>query len=472
MEKIDTTANFRRFKDGYINAVTGLGLAADKSNYGVFRRLAPLKFEELSDLYEQDSIAARVIDRLPDDATREEIELEGVDEEFDFAQVQSRMDDLNGRQTIGDAWRWSRLYGGALLVIVADGSGPMEEPLDLKRVKNVSTLQVVEAQHVIPVLFDAGLGSRAFRNPEFYDIVNIRTGRQKRVHRTRAIRFDGLRVPPTRMVERAGWGPSILDRINTEVSQLGEVMGYSRNIMHMLSILVFKLENFRQMMCGTDKQQAEARDAMQSLVFGIDNINAAFIDTKDEFVEVARTTGGFEALIDKFVDALVRASDMPRAVILGEQAKGLNASSDSELRVWYDFVKSQQNRILTPAMNRLLEVLFAVEKNNRGKAPQEWTIKYKPLWQPDAKDQAETDKKDAETSQIYADLGVKSVDEIRAELISAGKLVPEETPADDISPELPEDLPADTIILEPDPAIPPLDGAQDDDPEDEDGNDR
>jgi len=48
------------------------------------------------------------------------------------------------------------------------------------------------------------------------------------------------------MIQKNGWGPSVLDRAYTEISQLGEVMGYCRAIMHDISIQVYKLENLRE----------------------------------------------------------------------------------------------------------------------------------------------------------------------------------------------------------------------------------
>ena len=92
------------------------------------------------------------------------------------------------------------------------------------------------------------------------------------------------------------------------------------------------------------------------------------------------------------IDALVRATDMPRTIILGEAPGGLNVSGESELRAWYDFVASQQPQKLTPPINRLLEVIFAIRSNKNETVPTEWTIEYAPLWQPSEQEKATTAK--------------------------------------------------------------------------------
>ncbi|GAG01953.1 unnamed protein product, partial [marine sediment metagenome] len=81
--------------DDYANAVTGLGGPPDKGQYTFFQRQPELTPEELFDWYEQDALAARVIDRLPDDATREGFVLTGKDESFDWNGLQSELEDLD-----------------------------------------------------------------------------------------------------------------------------------------------------------------------------------------------------------------------------------------------------------------------------------------------------------------------------------------------------------------------------------------
>jgi hypothetical protein len=406
--------------DAYSNVITGLGTDRDKSSGGGFQVRGQLGPTILSDVYEQDAIAARIIDRLPDDATREDITLTSVDAKVDFEAVLSNLDDLEALNKVGDAWRWARLYGGSLLFMNVNDGNKMDEPLDLAKASKLSSLQVIESQFVLPTKFNPGLGARAFRNPEFYDVVlPLGTGtNMRKIHRSRVIRFDGVRVPPTRMIQGNGWGPSVLDRVFTEVSQIGEVMGYSRNIIHDISLMVLQIEGFRDMLIGTDKDQQEARAILESLKYNADNLHMLALDSKDKYIEVARTVSGLTELIDKFVDALVRATEMPRTIILGEQPSGLGSTADAEIRSWYDSVASQQKRVLTPALNRLLEVIFAIRDDNIS----EWVIDYASLWQPSAKEQAETYNAWSQGDERYMLNGVLGEDQVEQLLVTRGFL--------------------------------------------------
>ena len=419
--------------DAFANALTALATAKDKSSYGLFIERPDLDLDTLNGIYEQDAIAARVVDRLVDDGTREGFTVTGEDEAFDFASIQSQLEDLDAVNAVADAWRWSRLYGGALLVMVVNDGRKMHQPLNLKTATKLASLQVLESPFVSPSGFNPGLGARAFRRPELYDIT-VPFGSDKndarQIHRSRVIRFDGVRVAPTRMIQNNGWGPSVLDRVYTEISSLGEVMGYARAIMHDISIQVYKLQGMREQLCGDARSQAEIRAVMETIRMSVDNLHVLALDAEDDFIEVNRNVSGLKDLIEKFIDALVRATNMPRTVLLGESPSGLNASGDNEIRSWFDFVASQQRLTLTPVVTRLLEVIFAIRSNKGEQVPDEFSVEYNPLWQPTQQERADTYLKMSQGDQIYMLNSVQSPDEVRARLISEGFLAPLDAPDD------------------------------------------
>jgi phage-related protein (TIGR01555 family) len=422
----------KNLADSYSNLVTQMGTSRDKSSYSRFLPNPDIPAAELDAMYEQDAMSARIVDRLPDDATREEVFLTGTDERVDFASVQSQLEDLDAVGRLSEAWKWARLYGGALVLMVVNDGKTMDMPLDLADATKLASLQVLEKPFLTPDGFNAGMGARAFRNPEHYTmLVPFGSSKVRKIHRTRVIRFDGVQVPNTRLVQRGGWGPSVLDRVHVELTQLGDVMGYSRHIMHNISLMVFKLEGFRAMLCGGPQQKAQAAEIIESLVTNADTLHATGLDTSDELVEVSRSVSGVTDLMDQFIAALVRASGMPRVVLLGEQPGGQNASADSEIRTWFDFVASQQRLVLTPALNRLLTVIFRIRGNDGEVVPDEWTVNYSPLWQPTELEKADTLLKRSQAASLLLDQGVLQVEQVEADLVSAGLITETEAPADD-----------------------------------------
>ena len=418
--------------DSYSNLVTGLGTGWDKSSSTFFTADRILGQTELSTLYEQDAIAARIVDRLVDDATRTEFTLANLDESFDFGSVKSELEDLDALNQVADAWRWGRLYGGGLLIMAINDGRKFDEPLDLSNATKLSALSVVDSTNVQPVGFIPGLGSRAFADAEAYEII-VPFGNEKsrRIHKSRVIRFDGLRVPTSRMIQNGGWGPSILQRTWRDIKRLGSALGYGENLLHEISTMVLGIKDLRDMLCGGSGGQEQVKQLLETLKWGVDNLHIMALDTEDSFTEIKRGVEGVAGLIDKFVDALVRATSMPRTIILGESPHGLNASSEGEIRGWYDAVAAEQKQQLTPALSRLLTVILAVRANKGEQVPDEWTIEYTSLVQEPPEKEAQTNFLLAQTAQILIQNGVASPDELRQALINRGAIAPLETTPDD-----------------------------------------
>jgi 2'-5' RNA ligase len=152
--------------------------------------------------------------------------------------------------------------------------------------------------------------------------------------------------------------------------------------------MLVKLQGFNTMLLG-DSGITNAREILRQLRWGIDNLNLFVIDKDSEYQEIKRSVEGLEKLILAFERDLVGASGMSRLILTGEQASGLGASSSDEIRSWYADVAVQQKWIVTPALNRLLEVIFACRRNNGESVPTEWTIRYEALWTPEPKARAE-----------------------------------------------------------------------------------
>ena len=418
--------------DSYINTVSGLGTARDKALATGFQDQGRLDAGTLEVLYEQEAICARIVDRVVDDATREPWSLKGKDSTFDFSEMVSDLESLEATQSVADAWRWARLYGGSLLFVDLRDGTPNHKPVDWSRAKEIRGLHVVESRYAIPDGTTRSLGSNAFGRPSTYRITTA--GKDTRIHRSRVIRFDGVRVTPTRLATQSGWGPSVIDRVWRQVVRLGSAEASAESILHEISVMVMRMKGFREKMAGSDEDRAELKEVFKAIGYALSNFNMLVLDTEDDWTEQTRTVSGVDALVQRFVDSLVRVTDMPRTVLLGEQPSGLNASADSEIRAWFDHVASQQQKILTPALTKIISIHLRLMRKAGKAVPEDWTIEYAPLWQPTAKETADTALVEAQRDVAYMQFGVVGPDEVRDRLVETGQL----TPSDEDIPLLPE----------------------------------
>lgn len=92
---------------------------------------------------------------------------------------------------------------------------------------------------------------------------------------------------------------------------------------------------------------------------------------------------------------------------------GLNASSEGEIRVFYDAIISYCERVCRPCLETLLDV---IQLSLFGDIDQEMTFEFLPLWEMSDKDKADIRKSDAEADGTYIDRGVVSPEETRQRL--------------------------------------------------------
>lgn len=106
-------------------------------------------------------------------------------------------------------------------------------------------------------------------------------------------------------------------------------------------------------------------------------------------------------------------ASMPLVVFFGITPAGLNANSDGEIRVWYDYIKDRQEKFFRSNLQKVIEI---IQLSKWGVIDPEITFDFIDLWQPDSVEVANSRKTRAETDQIYFDMGVVGSEEIRNEL--------------------------------------------------------
>jgi len=136
------------------------------------------------------------------------------------------------------------------------------------------------------------------------------------------------------------------------------------------------------------------------------------IGKDDEFERKPTPLSGMPDLLDRFMKRLAASFDMPVTVLFGESPAGLNATGASEIRNYYDRIKSRQKTDLLPQLRRLLRLLFIAKKGpTSGAVPKKWSIAFRSLWQPT----------DQETADAYAKFAAGDTANV-----NAGTLAPEE----------------------------------------------
>lgn len=140
----------------------------------------------------------------------------------------------------------------------------------------------------------------------------------------------------------------------------------------------------------------------------------------EELKNISAQLGTLDALQAQSQEQMCSVARTPTVKLLGIQPAGLNASSEGEIRVWYDFVHSQQPKLFGANLDRIFR--FA-QINLWGEVDPDLSYDWVNLWNLDEKQVAEVQKIEADTDAVLVEIGAIDAQEVRTRV--AGD---EETP--------------------------------------------
>jgi hypothetical protein len=145
-----------------------------------------------------------------------------------------------------------------------------------------------------------------------------------------------------------------------------------------------------------------------------DNRNLLLLDkATEEFFQVNTPLSGLDALQAQGQEQMSAVSHIPLVKLLGLTPTGLNASSEGEIRVFYDYVRGYQSH----ALDRLVQdVLKLAQLNLFGAVDPGITWEWAPLHELTALEDADRRYKDAETATRYVEIGALNAQQIAEHL--------------------------------------------------------
>lgn len=164
---------------------------------------------------------------------------------------------------------------------------------------------------------------------------------------------------------------------------------------------------------------------------------------------------GLDKLQAQAQEHMAAVAKTPLVILLGITPSGLNTSSESEIKVYYDYIADQQEVLFRPNLEKVLQIL---QLNRYGRINPDITFEFEPLFTMSDKEAAATRKSDSEVDGLYIDKGVLDPLEIRTRLatspssgynnIQADK-VPMPPPQSEFGEEaVPKDAPKNSVTAE------------------------
>lgn len=328
-------------------------------------------------------------------------------------------------QAFNRAQVWANLYGGAAIVINADDGEHWSKPINLKKLKTIKSLRVLDRHKIRPLTegndfnplepeyYQLTLGADSLKELglEKNNIANLE--RPDIIHHTRIIRFDGIELPPDMTHYSGGWGQSVIEEIWDEYSDWKTSLKSMSRILTDFSVFIYKVSKLGEL---TGEQGEDAlRTRFTSFKRGIETLGAAAIDKDGEDIDYkTRQLGGIDAIADKLRDALIGASGLPHTKLFGASPSGLGATGESEANNWADEVQAFQQSQWYAKLRSLTKLIFiSSDGPTNGKEPEDWSIRFFSLIQQSESDLAGLRSTQASTDNTYIGAGILLPEEVR-----------------------------------------------------------
>lgn len=354
----------------------------------------------LNSLYRDNWVVQNVVGIIPDDITKKWFTLSGTipPDKIDEFERTVRTTQLQYKINMG--LKWGRLYGGAAgLILIRGQEGILDQPLDLETIMpgTFSGIYILDRWCGITPDMElvTDMSDPDFGLPKYYTINGEESRVVARVHHSRIIRFTGRDLPYLERIAEMYWGESEVEALYSDVVK-------HDNVSHNMAALTFRatldtmeVQNLDQLFSvASGEQQRRFWNVMQAQSVMRSNFGMQLINKGDQITNSQYSFGGLRDIYDSMCLDLAGASRIPVTKLFGRSPAGLNATGESDLQNYYDYIDTLRQSQLKPILQKLLPI---ISMSVWGAIPDGIDIVFPPLWTPTAKEVAEIAKAKAET---------------------------------------------------------------------------
>lgn len=352
---------------------------------------------------------------LSSEITREWIEFTSAEDDGDetadkIKEIEAEFKRLNIRSVVQKAAEHDCYFGrGQIFIDIkgADRTTPLI--IDPRTIKQGSLQRVVpvEAIWTTPNAYNA-LDPSA---PDFYRPSGwFMLGQQ--VHSTRMLTIITRPLPDILRPAFNFGGISLSQLAEPYVDNWLRTRQSVSDLINNFSITVLATDMSQILQGGTDGTDLFDRAALFTATRS--NRGLMMLDKeREELTQLNAPLSGLDQLQAQSQEHMSTVSKIPLVILTGISPSGLNASSEGEIRVFYDWILSQQEAYWRDPIEIMLKV---VQLHLFGEIDQRIGFNFVPLFQLTGKEQAEIRTADGTTDSNYIDRGVLSAEEVRERL--------------------------------------------------------
>ena len=411
--------------DSYNNFTAKLGLSTEnlssqgRHTYGnmISRQRALLEI-----IYRTSWIAGQVVDTIAEDMTKEGIEMFSELSPDHIQQMQSKMSELEIMPKMCENIKWSRLYGGSIAVLLIEGAN-YETPLNINRVGKgqFKGLAVFDRWQIEPSLMDLITEVGPMMGmPKYYTVMpSMETLSGEKIHHSRVIRLDGIRMPYFQRRIDNFWGMSIVERLYDRLLAFDSATTGAAQMLYKAYLRVVQIEGLRTALgMGGSAEQAVIKQ-FQYIRLMQSQEGITLLDGKDQFSTHQYAFAGVSDVLIQFGQQISGATNIPLVRLFGQSPAGFS-TGESDLRNYYDHISKLQENHLRSSVGKILEIL---SMSCLGKPlPDDFDFEFSSLWEMSDTEKAQVASTDANTLNTLFQSGIITKKIAMKELLQQSRL--------------------------------------------------
>lgn len=418
--------------DGFVNLLNKYGTPQDTTEQYHFQREADVPDDQLTAFYEGNGLFAKIIDTPAEEAVKHGFTIDGLNDPDTLDFFMEALDELDWEETAMIAGKWTRLFGGAIVVmLINDGKG-IDEPLDWSNIQSIDDLRVYDRSVISPDT--ASMFSYESNDP--FRTRGSRLGMPERyhvyskygtftVHESRCLVFQNGCLPENcSNADYQLWGIPEYLRIQRAIRDAELAHGSAVKMLDRSVQAVYKMKDLAQLLATEEGESAVLR-RLQTIDLARGLLSSIIIDNEGEDYDFRQFQfGGVNEVIDSTCNFLSALTSIPQTILFGRSPAGMNSTGESDMENFYNFVERIQKRTLRSNLRYLLSVIAqAGMYTGEIKEIPKIKVSFNPLWSMSDLEQADLDLKRAQikqtmaqTTQVYVDMQAIDPSEVRSKL--------------------------------------------------------
>ena len=437
-------------QDGFVNLLTNYGTARDSSEHYMYVSEDPVMDDLIERFYEGNGLFSRIIDLPAEEAVKHGFEIEdladGNTKDFLF----DCLDELDWEENAMTSLKWTRLFGGAIAVMLINDGGALEDPLDWKKIKSIDDIRVYDRTLLVPDY--SSINKYEYEDP--FRVRGSRLGLPERymvtskygtftVHDSRCLVFQNGVLPErtTNSIYQM-WGIPEYIRIHNAIKDTEVAHGMAPKMLDRSIQAIYKMQNLALEM-ATEDGEANILKRLQIIDLARGLLNSVVLDADGEDYDFKSFSfAGVSDVINTTCNYLSAITNIPQTILFGRSPAGMNSTGAADLENYYNYVERIQKRMIKRNLRYLLAIIAkAGLHTGEIKEVPPLKVEFNSLWSMSEQEKVALDlqkaqvaQTNANTASVYVQMQAVDPSEVRKKLADDGEF-DIETMLDDYSEE-------------------------------------